>query len=73
MTTYNVKIFGRTYRYDLAPIDIINNVCAGEGFVLERAVFQLYPGHARRLAGPEDGDGVFPHFGDPRPGLHPGP
>lgn len=33
MTTYNVKIFGRTYRYDLAPIDIINNVCeslAGE-------------------------------------------
>lgn len=29
MTTYNVKIFGRTYRYDLAPIDIINNVCEG--------------------------------------------
>lgn len=33
MTTYNVKIFGHTYRYDLAPKDIIENVCeslAGE-------------------------------------------
>lgn len=33
MTTYNVNIFGRTLRYDLAPLDIINNVCeslAGE-------------------------------------------
>lgn len=29
MTTINVKIFGKTHRYDFAPIDIINNVCEG--------------------------------------------
>ena len=42
MTTIIVKIFGRTYRYDFAPIDIIKNVCEGLANQLEVQMLDGY-------------------------------